>query len=250
VRPPFTLGIASRIVGCAWRSSNTSDPSGKPANRLNASQVRNRRRTCSSASCRRRTVIVEIESGARAVAMQRSSPAPALVNSQRLLKPLPSDSKDSQARENIMTRVCVIATFVIASATAALVALGYPSQRSGVEVTALEAASVRGGQCGSYQLLTNAACTDAEEDTCTSSSSDCDGLCSYTCSATSTYGGSGSFTGSLVSSDCGSTTQSTCTETVCSVGGAPISCCACLSGSNIACGPTPFDVDALGCSGT
>jgi hypothetical protein len=149
-----------------------------------------------------------------------------------------------------MTRICVIATFVIASATAASVALGYSSQQSGVEVTTSEAASIRGGQCGTFQLITNAACTDAEEDTCTSSSSDCDGLCSYTCSATSSYGGSGTFTGSLVSVGCDSVTQPTCTQTVCAVMGVPVPCCECLSGSNVACGPTPSDLNTLGCSGT
>jgi hypothetical protein len=144
-----------------------------------------------------------------------------------------------------MTRVCVIATFVIASATAALVALGYPSQEGSVEVTASEAASIRGGQCGSYQMIANGACTDASDDTCTSSSSDCDGLCAYSCGSTSTYSGSGTFTGSLVSSQCDSSTQAACTETVCS-GAVP--CCACLSGSNVECGPAPVDLDPQGCS--
>jgi hypothetical protein len=145
-----------------------------------------------------------------------------------------------------MTRVCVIATFVIASATAALVALGYPSQWS--EVTALEAASIRGGQCGSYQLNTNAACTDDQDDTCTSSTSDCDGLCSYSCPSTSSYGGSGTFTGSLVSVQCDTATQPACTQTVCSVAGLPVTCCTCMSGSNIECGPAPYDINPEGCS--
>jgi hypothetical protein len=149
-----------------------------------------------------------------------------------------------------MTRVCVIATFVIASAVAALIALGYRPQTSGVEVAAAEAANIRGGQCGSYQEIANAACTDASTDTCTSSTSDCDGLCPYACGATSTYGGSGTFTGSLVAGECNPTTQSACTETVCSVAGLPVPCCACLNGSSIECGPDPYDLDPQGCSGT
>jgi hypothetical protein len=73
-----------------------------------------------------------------------------------------------------MTRICGIATIVIATAAAALVAVGDSSRRDGLEVSAMEAASVRGGQCGNYQMIANAACTDSADDSCTSSNSDCD----------------------------------------------------------------------------
>jgi hypothetical protein len=149
-----------------------------------------------------------------------------------------------------MTRVCGIATIVIATAAAALVAVGDPSRRDGLEVSAMEAASVRGGQCGNYQMIANAACTDSADDSCTSATSDCDGLCPYACSSTSTYSGSGTFSGALAAGDCDSVSQPSCTETVCSVVGAPVACCACLSGSNVECGPSPFDLDPMGCSGT
>src|SRR5271154_2755090 len=111
-----------------------------------------------------------------------------------------------------MTRACRIATFVIASGTAVLVSVVSPLQRYGLEVPASEAASIRGGQCGSYQMIATGACTDATSDTCTSSSSDCDGLCPLVCSPQSTYGGSGTFTGALAASTCDPALQSTCTE--------------------------------------
>jgi hypothetical protein len=149
-----------------------------------------------------------------------------------------------------MRRVCGIATIVIATAAAALVALGDSSQRDGLEVSAMEAASVRGGQCGNYQMLTYGACTDGADDSCTSSSSDCDGLCPYSCGATSTYSGSGTFTGSLTAGSCDTTTQPTCTATFCSGANVLVPCCACLSGSSVACGPAPFWLDPMGCSGT
>src|SRR5580698_5673535 len=117
-----------------------------------------------------------------------------------------------------MSRVSVFA-FALASAALAILPSADRLPGDVVEVSATTAASIRGGQCGSYQSTSNSACTDSSTDTCTSATSDCDGLCSYTCGGTSSYGGAGSFTGSLVSGSCDSTTQSTCTETYCSIAG-------------------------------
>src|SRR6202034_3234283 len=100
-------------------------------------------------------------------------------------------------------------------------------------VSAATAAEIRGGQCGKYQMTSNSACTDEATDTCTSATSDCDGLCSYACGATSSYGGSGSFTGSLVQGSCDSTTQPNCTETYCTTAGVIVPCCQCVGDGNI-----------------
>jgi hypothetical protein len=148
-----------------------------------------------------------------------------------------------------MSRVSV---FAFAIAFGALAILPSADRLPGdvVEVPATTAASIRGGQCGSYQMTSNSACTDSANDTCTSATSDCDGLCSYACGATSSYGGSGTFTGSLVQDACDSATQATCTETFCSVAGVIMPCCQCLNSSSVGCGPAPFDLDQQGCSGT
>ena len=148
-----------------------------------------------------------------------------------------------------MSRVSIFA-FAIAAAALAMLPAAERLPGDVVEVSAVTAASIRGGQCGSYQMTSNGACTDSSPDNCTSATSDCDGLCSYTCGATSTYGGSGSFTGSLVSSSCDSTTQPACTETYCSVTGLIMPCCQCVGDSSVECGPAPTDLDSQGCSGT
>ena len=148
-----------------------------------------------------------------------------------------------------MTRLLIFASILISS-TAAVLALTGGSQRGQcLDVPDWEAACIRGGQCGSYGLTSNGACTASGSDSCTSGRSNCSGLCSYTCATSSTYGGSGSFTGSLITSECDSTTQPTCTETVCSIAGAPVACCQCLNPSDISCGPAPTDLNPGGCSG-
>jgi hypothetical protein len=149
-----------------------------------------------------------------------------------------------------MTRVYFIATFVIVSATAIGVGTGYSVPKVGLVVPASEAANVRGGQCGKYQLISDGACGDGATDSCTSSSTDCDGLCPVACGATSTYSGSGTFTGNLLTATCDTTTQPACTATSCTGAGVPIPCCACLGGSSVQCGPAPFTLDPQGCSGT
>ncbi len=149
-----------------------------------------------------------------------------------------------------MTRICFIATFLIVSAMALGIGTGYSAPRIGIVVSAAEAANIRGGQCGKFQLMTNAACTDAESDTCTSSTSDCDGLCPLQCSPTSTYSGAGTFTGSLVARTCDTALQANCTLTLCSVPGGTEDCCQCLNASQVQCGPAPFDLNPQGCSGT
>jgi hypothetical protein len=148
-----------------------------------------------------------------------------------------------------MSRVTVFA-FAIASAALAMVPSRNRLPGDVVGVSAVTAATVRGGQCGSYQMTSNSACTDSAGDTCTSSTSDCDGLCSYSCGGTSSYGGSGSFTGALVSGSCDSTTQATCTETYCSVAGVLMPCCQCVGNASVDCAPSPNDLDTQGCSGT
>jgi hypothetical protein len=149
-----------------------------------------------------------------------------------------------------MTRQCATMTFVIASITAALVAAGYPLQQEGIVVSESEAASIRGGQCGNYGMIAQGACGDGASDTCTSSSSDCDGLCPVNCAAKSTYGGSGTFTGSLITGVCDTAPQSTCTATTCTVGGITVPCCTCAGGSNAECGPAPAALNEGGCSGS
>jgi hypothetical protein len=148
-----------------------------------------------------------------------------------------------------MSRVSVFA-FAIASAALAILPSADRLPGDVVEVPATTAASVRGGQCGSYQMTSNGACTDSGDDTCTSATSDCDGLCPYSCTPTSTYTGSGSFTGSLVQASCDSATQPTCTQSYCSIAGLIMPCCQCVGDSSLECGPTPSDLDSQGCSGT
>jgi hypothetical protein len=149
-----------------------------------------------------------------------------------------------------MTRLFVVTSVLIASAVAVLVAADGAVPGADLEVPAWEAASIRGGQCGAYQLISNGACTNSGSDSCTSVSSSCNGLCPYGCAATSSYGGSGgTFTGSLVAGPgCSFATQATCTATFCSVMGGSVPCCQCMGDSDITCGPEPFDVDPHGCS--
>ena len=147
-----------------------------------------------------------------------------------------------------MTRLSIFAIVLISSAAAVLTATGGAPPSGCPEVPPLEAANIRGGQCGSYGLTSNGACTASGSDSCTSGRSNCSGLCSYTCATSSTYGGSGSFTGSLITSECDSTTQPTCTETVCSIAGAPVACCQCLNPSDISCGPAPTDLTTVAIS--
>ncbi len=148
-----------------------------------------------------------------------------------------------------MSRVSVFA-FAIASAALAILPVAERLPGEGVEVAAATAANIRGGQCGSFQMTSNSACTSSSPDNCSSATSDCDGLCSYNCGGTSSYGGSGSFTGSLVSSSCDSTTQPACTETYCTVAGVIMPCCQCVGNSSVECSPAPTDLDSQGCSGT
>jgi len=149
-----------------------------------------------------------------------------------------------------MTRRFIFASILISSTVAVLAPTSGTQRGRCIEVPNCEAACIRGGQCGSYQQIANGACTNTGSDSCTSGNSNCSGLCPYTCSPTTTYGGSGTFTGSLVSIGCDSTTQGTCTETICSIAGAPVACCQCLSPVNFSCGPAPVELDTLGCSGT
>jgi len=148
-----------------------------------------------------------------------------------------------------MSRVSVFA-FAIASAALAILPSADRLPGDVVEVPATTAASVRGGQCGSYQMTSNGACTDSGDDTCTSATSDCDGLCPYSCTPTSSYTGSGTFTGSLVQGTCDSATQPNCTQAYCSIAGLIMPCCQCVGDSSLECGPTPSDLDSQGCSGT
>jgi hypothetical protein len=149
-----------------------------------------------------------------------------------------------------MTRLFIFAGFVIAFATAAAV-VSNPLRGEGVEVPASEAATILGGQCGAYQKMTGGACTDSVSDSCTPMTSVCNGLCPYSCSPTLTYSGTGSFTGQLLTpSSCNGSTQPTCTVTLCSVMGAPVGCCQCVGGSEVACGPGPVDLNSEGCSNT
>src|SRR5271154_4108602 len=140
-----------------------------------------------------------------------------------------------------MTRLCVAMTFVTVSITTALVAAGNLWHRDGIVVSASEAAGIRGGQCGKFQMFASGACGDGASDTCTSSTSDCDGLCPLACSPTSTYGGSGTFTGSLVSRACDASTQATCAQSQCvGSGGLPQDCCVCANAAGVQCGPSGF----------
>jgi hypothetical protein len=145
-----------------------------------------------------------------------------------------------------MTRLFVFTSILVASA--AVVGSGRALPGDCVEVSPDEAESIRGGACGSYQQLTNAACTQQVGNTCNLGSSHCSGQCDYACPSSSTYGGSGSFTGALIALECDSTTQATCTLTVCSVEGSIVTCCQCLNGNSVACGPSPNNLDGAGCS--
>jgi hypothetical protein len=149
-----------------------------------------------------------------------------------------------------MTRLFVFASVLIASGTPVLLGIGRAPSGEGVEVPSWEAASIRGGTCGSYQQIPSGACTNTGSDSCTSGNSNCSGICPYTCVPTTTYSGSGTFTGSLIGIECNDAVQGTCTATICSVAGLPVICCQCLNGSDIPCGPSPVELDTEGCSGT
>jgi hypothetical protein len=149
-----------------------------------------------------------------------------------------------------MTRVFVFASVLIASGTPVLLGTHHAPSGEGIEVPPWEAASIRGGKCGSYQQIASGACTNTGSDSCTSGNSNCSGICPYTCTPTTTYSGSGTFTGSLIAIDCNDTIQGTCTQTICSVAGAPVACCQCLNASDVTCGPAPSELDTEGCSGT
>jgi hypothetical protein len=143
-----------------------------------------------------------------------------------------------------------ITGFVIAVSVTTVLAWKGTSPVIGVDVAAREAAKIRGGDCGNYQQVANAACNNTGNDSCTGPASNCIGACPFECSPTSSYGGSnGTFSGSLIpGSYCDTTTQGTCTETTCSVMGGSVPCCQCLGSSDINCGPVPFAVNAQGCS--
>ena len=144
----------------------------------------------------------------------------------------------------------VVIGVAIAACVTVVLATNRTSLGIGVEVSAREAAAIRGGDCGNYQQVANGACTNTESDSCTGPGSNCIGACPYTCTASSNYGGSnGTFTGSLVPGpDCDTTIQGTCTETSCSVMGGSVPCCQCVGNSDISCGPLPFDINPQGCS--
>jgi hypothetical protein len=151
-----------------------------------------------------------------------------------------------------MTRLYGLTQFAAACAAAAIIASGYFSRKDIPEVSAAVAATIKGGQqsqCGSFQMLASGACTDAGDDSCTSvATTNCSGACPYQCSATTTYTGSGTFTGQLLSDNCDMAAQPVCTLTSCDVSGLPVPCCQCIGGSNVPCGPAPFDLDPDGCS--
>jgi len=148
-----------------------------------------------------------------------------------------------------MARFFVFASILIASAAAVLASARGIQPAVGLPVSPAEATNIRGGgNCSSYQQIANGACTDSGGNSCALGSSSCNGQCAYSCSSTTTYNGSGTFTGSLISFDCDSVTQPSCTETICSVAGAPVTCCQCLNGNGIDCGPTPSGLDSDGCS--
>jgi hypothetical protein len=148
-----------------------------------------------------------------------------------------------------MRRSFVFVSILSASAAAVLASARGIQPAVGLQVSRAEAANIRGGgNCGSYKQIANGACTDAVGNTCALGSSSCNGQCQYACSASTNYIGSGTFTGSQFSYECDSVTQPTCTETICSVAGAPVTCCQCLNGSSIDCGPSGSGVDPAGCS--
>jgi len=148
-----------------------------------------------------------------------------------------------------MTRLCASISFAFASVVTLFVASHLSMSSSlGTEVSVAEAAGIRGGQCGSYAQSADGACTNEGSDSCTQDSTDCDGACPYACTPQMTYSGSGTFTGSLIGSSCDPVSQQSCTQTICTLGGLPVSCCECLGGKNIACGPAPSALDPDGCS--
>jgi hypothetical protein len=151
-----------------------------------------------------------------------------------------------------MTRVSITTSALVAIAfvTVALTSTANSGPRESIEVTAAEAAAIRGGQCGSFQQITDGACTTTQDDTCTSTGTDCDGLCEYGCDSVNTYSGSGTFSGALIQNSCDPAVQPACTQTACTVGGVPVPCCQCLNGSNVQCGPAPYGLSPQGCSGT
>jgi hypothetical protein len=152
-----------------------------------------------------------------------------------------------------MARVSIstVTFLVIASATAAWAGIVHSGPHQGIEVNAAEAAAIRGGQCGSFQDVVDGACTNTQDDTCTSTgTTNCNGACEYACDSVNTYSGSGTFSGSLIPSSCDPALQPTCTQTTCTVSGVQVSCCQCLNGSNVQCGPAPYGLSPQGCSGT
>jgi hypothetical protein len=146
-----------------------------------------------------------------------------------------------------------IVSCVIAACLAAVIFTLVPHQAAGIglEVPVAKAEAIIGGgqQCGNYQSIIGGACTAYQGDSCSGLGTVCDGTCPYVCSATLTFGGSGSFTGQLNSSSCSSVTQGSCALSICTVGGVPLPCCTCTGGSNVACGPAPYDLDTDACGG-
>lgn len=228
MRPLFTLEIASCIRGCALRS--------RSAPRFHRRQP---------SHCHEATTALDVRPRPLRVAPRR----PAGFDLISIRSCQVNDSTFLGEKE-VMTRKCATMTFVIASITAALVAACYPLQQQGIVVSASEAASIRGGQCGQYAMMAQGACGDGASDTCTSSSTDCDGLCPLRCVPKSTYGGSGTFTGSLIGGVCDTAPQPTCTATTCTAGGITVPCCTCSGGSNVQCGPAPYALNSNGCSGS
>ena len=119
----------------------------------------------------------------------------------------------------------------------------------GSEVALADASAISGGQCGMYQNFVGGACTDSQDDSCTTVDVVCNGTCDYYCIPTITFGGSGTFSGALDPTTCGNTTLPDCDLTDCLLGSLYVPCCMCLGGTDIACGPPPVDLDTDACSG-
>jgi len=146
-----------------------------------------------------------------------------------------------------------IVSCIIAVCLAAVIFTLVPDQAAGIGlgVPVAKADAIIGGgqQCGNYQSIIGGACTGSQGDSCSGLGTNCNGTCSYFCASTQTFGGSGSFTGQLTSSTCSPAPQGSCALSICTVVGVPLPCCTCTGGTNVACGPAPYDLDTDACGG-
>lgn len=148
-------------------------------------------------------------------------------------------------------RRAVVHLMVLAVLAAGLSARSYES--AGSVLSNKEAASIRGGACGTFKLLAQGACTTNAPNTCTLqfiAISFCTGSCAFNCAPTAMYVNGQNFTGSLAGAgNCAAVVQPACTLVhVWTLPFALTPTCQCINGVNTPCGGAPNTL-VPGCAG-